>query len=596
MTSRSGSVSINKFYLFLGLCIFNAHLFARQSLEVINSFESLITVHPDARMDVQETINYTNHGIYGLHGIYRDFPTRYHDRWGNKVVVGFHIQQILRDGYPVPFHLKSMENGKRIYIGDPERIVEPGNYVYTIYYTTTRQLGFFENHDELYWNVTGNGWKFPIKHATAHVTLPHGIPADSIKTEGYTGYQGEQGSDYKTQVTTTGVCLFTTTRALQPGEGLTIVVAWPKGFVTAPTWLTKIRDFVQDNMGILWLLLGLLILLFLYIPKYLSFRAEQRAISGTIIPRFYPPQGLTPSEVMYINRKGFDTKAFAAEIVNMAVHGYLTIAYEETSFLGTSSYTLQAKKMSRQAHEDTETEQEALYATLFKLLFARGETLKLNSSHHTILANAISHLRTYLSNMYSAKCFNFNYSTLAMGVMIAGVFGFIGLFLVPDTSESGFAWLVVIVYALITILFGLTMRGYTAEGMRLNEEIEGFKLFLATTETERLKIIGTPPTRTPELYETYLPYAMALGVEQQWSAQFATLFAQFAQEGHPYVPVWYIGTRPFSAFGAGEFSSQLSSSLSNVIAASATPPGRSSGSGGGGSSGGGGGGGGGGSW
>ena len=144
-------------------------------------------------------------------------------------------------------------------------------------------------------------------------------------------------------------------------------------------------------------------------------------------------------------------------------------------------------------------------------------------------------------------------------------------------------------------LFYWLLRGYTPEGLEIKKQIEGFKLFLKTTEEERLKIIGTPPTKTPELYETYLPYAIALGVEQQWSRQFAPLFERMAEQGNSYMAVWITGGR-FDTFNTNTFASGISSSISSSIASSSSPPGSSSGSGGRGSSGGGGGGGGGGGW
>jgi len=133
-------------------------------------------------------------------------------------------------------------------------------------------------------------------------------------------------------------------------------------------------------------------------------------------------------------------------------------------------------------------------------------------------------------------------------------------------------------------LFVYLLTGYTKEGLSVKNKIEGFKLFLATTEEDRLKVIGTPPTKTPQLYEKYLPYAIALGVEKQWSAKFAPVFAELEQEGTPYVPIWYVGTGSFARFDTSSFSADLSRSLN-------TSSGRSNGGGGSGSGGGGGGGG-----
>lgn len=566
-----------------------------QSPEIITSFVSKIIVRRDATMQVQETISYTNAGIQGLHGIFRDFPTRYKDRWGNTIVIGFQVEQVLRDDSPVPYHLESRENGRRLYIGDAASIVPPGEYVYTILYTTNRQLGFFSDHDELYWNVTGNGWRFPIMHASVQVTIPEGIFADKIEAEGYTGYQGEHGRDYAIQVTRDGVSIGETTKPLAPKEGFTIVVSWPKGFVQEPSFLTKVWYVLRDNLGILWLLLGLIILSIVHFLKYQAFRRIQKAWAGTIIPRFYPPDDLSPSMLYYINKMRFDTKAFAAEIVHMAVRGLLIIHYgERDTFWKThviKGYSLEKKKHLT----EYDTEKNILHTRLQNTLFKKDSKLVITQANHEQLHAAIVVLKQSLST-HDENCFYANTDIRVGGILFAILFCGIAIFIIPQTLDSALSYLLFALYALISILFNIALRGYTKEGMKLNEEIEGFKLFLATTETERLKIVGTPPTKTPELYETYLPYAIALGVEDAWSAQFAPIFARYEQEGHPYIPVWYVGAHPFSAHGISNFSHNLGSAFSNSIASSATPPGSSSGRGGRGSSGGGGGGGGGGSW
>jgi uncharacterized membrane protein len=182
-----------------------------------------------------------------------------------------------------------------------------------------------------------------------------------------------------------------------------------------------------------------------------------------------------------------------------------------------------------------------------------------------------------------------------IGIAISFLFFIMVIFIIDEDAQYMY-FLALMTYLPINILFGTLLRGYTKKGLAIKKEIEGFKMFLATTEQERLKIIGTPPTKTPELYEKYLPYAITLGVEQQWSQQFAPLFEEMREAGHPYVFVWFSG-RDLDAFTAASFASNLSNSISSsIISAAPTPPGSSSGSGGRGSSGGGGGGGGGGGW
>ena len=147
---------------------------------------------------------------------------------------------------------------------------------------------------------------------------------------------------------------------------------------------------------------------------------------------------------------------------------------------------------------------------------------------------------------------------------------------------------------LINVIFYLLMKVPTRRGRKVMDAIEGFRMYLATAEKERLNALH-PPEQTPELFEKYLPYALALGVEQEWSEQFSDVLMRASMSGDGYAPRWYSGNH-WHNYDAGEFSSKLGASLGSAISSSSSAPGSSSGSGGGGSSGGGGGGGGGGGW
>ncbi|HXX17281.1 MAG TPA: DUF2207 domain-containing protein, partial [Candidatus Eremiobacteraceae bacterium] len=175
---------------------------APSSSEQILDYHSDIRVQQDASLLVRETIHVLSAGIEIRHGIYRDFPTRYKDRLGNSYVIHFEVVEVSRDGQPEKFHVEDQVNGERIYIGDENVILAPGEYTYTLVYTVNREIGFFADHDEIYWNVTGTGWLFPIAHASATVTLPGNIPVSSLRMDGYTGPQGAHGKAFTSSVAT----------------------------------------------------------------------------------------------------------------------------------------------------------------------------------------------------------------------------------------------------------------------------------------------------------------------------------------------------------------------------------------------------------
>src|SRR5215472_14119019 len=166
------------------------------STERILAFDSHITVNQDGSMQVVETIRVRSAGESIKHGIYREFPTRYRDRRGNRYSVMFEIVSLTRDGRDEPYHSEDRSNGVRVYFGSSSYLLPDGIHTYRFTYRTNRQLGFFKDHDELYWNLTGNGWLFSIDAVTATVVLPEKARDQVIELEGYTGYEGEKEKNY----------------------------------------------------------------------------------------------------------------------------------------------------------------------------------------------------------------------------------------------------------------------------------------------------------------------------------------------------------------------------------------------------------------
>lgn len=551
--------------------------------ERIALFNSTITVHQNSSMTVQEEIVVNSTGNQIRHGLVREFPTTYTDAQHNRYVVRFAVSAVTMNGKPAPYHQEYWRNGVRLYIGNKDTLLAPGRYTFGITYKTNRQLGFFKDHDELFWNVTGNGWRLPIEQAQATITIPGSVPANDIKIQAYTGNQGQYGTAYTGAVTGPSTIHFATTQPLLPQQGLTIVAGWPKGLVTPPGTSQQLIWLLRDNLGLLWILLGLLIVALFFLVIWRSVRAKR--MTRTIIPEFEPPADMTASAVRYVARMDYDTTTFAAHIVQLAVAGYITIDYKPGFFSGT--YTLNKLEKT----PDDRTDQQ-----LIKTLFGNSTSITLNKSNNPWVQQANALLQEQIAGAYGSYLTN-NLGSIGIGLALSALAAASFLF-VPITP---FMIVAGALLALINALAPWALKSYTDEGQPVADHIAGFKMFLETTEAEQMKLMNAPD-RTPELYETYLPYAIALGVEQQWTRQFASVFAKLAQAGTGYRPSWYVGSYYWGApvFDAGAFSSNFANSFTNAIAASATPPGSKSGFGGssgnGGGSGGGGGGGGGGGW
>lgn len=609
--------------------------------ERILSFHSDITVQKDSSLLVTETIRVRALGLEIKRGIYRDFPTRYKDHAGRRVVVGFQVLDVRRDNAPEAYHLQSQSNGERVYLGQQDVFLSHEEHTYTLTYTTTRQLGFFPEHDELYWNVTGNAWSFPIDEASATVSLPEGVAPEKISLQAYTGPQGAKGGDFRSSIDSSGRPTFETTKSLNPGEGLTIAVLWPKGFVREPSQTEKWRTFSQDNKSLMLGILGLLIVFGYY--SFIWFRHGRDPQAGAIIPLFEPPAGFSPAAMRYIQEMGYDQKVFTAAILNMAVKGFLTITEKG------ETYSIQRKADSLEGLEPDERK-------IANALLPSKTEFKFTQTHHAEISQAILDFRQLLKTNYEKTHFVTNIGYFSLGLILSlafliasalplmdgdgsvgflliwltfwsiGVivlvcitsslwrdrnwgraftmtlfsspFVFAELFVLHQLAQQTSLGIVGLLAALVAInvFFYQWLKAPTLLGRRLMDKIEGFKLFLSVAEKDEMNW-RNPPEKTPKLFEKYLPYALALGVEQLWSEKFAKVLAQAEQgpSGSGYQPGWYSGSS-FRSIGAGAFASSLGHSLSNAISSSSAAPGSSSGGGGGGSSGGGGGGGGGGGW
>jgi uncharacterized membrane protein YgcG len=590
--------------------------------ERILSFDSAISVAHDGTLAVHETIRVRAEGNDIRRGIFRDFPTSYPTTDGRQIVVGFAFQAATRDGAAEKWRVEPRGNGVRIYLGSAQVMLDPGEHVYELDYLTDRQMGHFADHDELYWNATGNGWMFPIDHASARVILPADIPPGDVRMEAYTGPQGAKGHDYAATLDG-AVPTYVTTRGLGRSEGLTIVAMWPKGHITAavenplppapvasadydygrdagqssahrydsPAEGFLKRDLPHDRRPLYFAGFGFFALLLYY---YLIWNRLGRDPPARVtIPLYESPPGQSPASMRYLLRMGHDDKCFAAGVLSLAVKGYLRIE-QESGVLG-KSYTL--RKVDPPPGVPPRSEDEL---ALFAEIFASGPSIELVDDNYRDIRDARAAQERALRAQFKSRFFHINGGWHGLGIFLTII-----LFVVTMTQPGETEWpfwflttgaglfslLFIVAIFIMNGVFGKLLKAPTVAGQAVMDRIRGFKMYLDVAEGEDLKRIQGPPL-TPQLFESYLPAALALGVEQKWAERFAEVFRVQAPN---YQPGWYVGSG-WSAANVGAFSSSFSSSFSSAISSSSTAPGSSSGGGGGGSSGGGGGGGGGGGW
>jgi uncharacterized membrane protein YgcG len=586
-----------------GVCLAGALMVAPIGVtaqERILAYDSEVEVLADGSLEVTEHITVQAEGRNIRRGIYRDFPTRYRDRFDNQVHVRFEMVDVERNGEPEDWFTERRSNGIRINTGGDDFLPVPAEYTFTLRYRTTRQLGYFEEHDELYWNAIGTGWDFPIESGTVRVRLPSPVPVDSMGTEAYTGPQDVQGTAYAAGISGPGVAEFRLTGALQPREGFTIVLTFPKGIVQEPSTMQRAVWLLTDNRGVLVALAGLLVLLWYSVSRWREVGRDPRP--GVIIPHYEPPEGHGPAALRYLFRLGgrYDSRCFSSDLLALAVAGRLRIGSRK-KLLGDEWWlervTGSGEKGDPQggAHGNPHLRLVPAQEILLGKLFPGGKTrLDLeNSNAATVSAAQSAHSKALDAELHP-RFFKRNAARTAKASAI-GVGTAILAFAVSGGNGIPFIVLLIGAMLLTVIAFGFLVRAPTPEGRRLMDEIDGLRLYLEVAERDELAAMpgpDEPPTLDAARYEALLPCAVALDVEDAWTSKFTAAAGAAAVAEVSRRMGWYSGHVPVS--NLGNFTKAMGSTLSSRVASSSSPPGSSSGSGGGGSSGGGGGGGGGG--
>jgi uncharacterized membrane protein YgcG len=407
--------------------------------EQIVEYKSDLTVEPNGELVVVETITVDAEGDRIRRGIFRDIPTLYHPKESRPYTIPLAVTGVRRNGRDEPWFTENISGGLRIYAGARDALLPPGRHTYEIAYRTSRQLGFFPTHDELYWNVTGNGWEFLILRASAEVHLPSG--AEVLSLDAWTGYRGSQEQDFVGKKEGNRAS-FTTTRPLRLKEGFTIAVAWPKGYVTPPWSGTFfLRDYGMDVALVLTLFL---LLLFWSVVWWKRGRDPK---PGILVPRFAPPQGFSPASVRFLHRLGYDSKVFACVLLSLASKRLLRIeregrfhrisrvrpsaaepeteenpekedeAFSDAKHPGRAEETPEKRsKAPRQAEKAKKLWEEE--RRLLGSLFREEETLLLHPDNAAVISTAAAGLRESLQKRHEGRNFVTNTGWFIAGIVL----------------------------------------------------------------------------------------------------------------------------------------------------------------------------------
>ena len=529
---------------------------------VIDAFDIRIRIGQDGYFEVTETLDVSF--SEQRHGIYRLIPYRFRIN-GEKYDID--IYDVSVDNWP--FKRERQSGNLRLRIGDPDRYVN-GRQRYVIRYKVKNAWLFEEDHTEFYWNLTGNEWEVPMEKVTFRIQLPDHLNLGADDYRVFTGYSGQQGADAEIRWRD-GVLSGNTTRAFEPGEGLTVAVRLPADFIERPSAF----DLFLRDYGLLSLpaaLLGLLGWLFLRFGRDETF---------VRMAHYYPPDDLPPAEAGAFIDDKTDNRDIVSLIPYWAGQGYLTIREVEKKVL----FVFSDKDFEFNKVKNLPDDRPAYEHTVFQRLFRDSDTVALSSlkeQFHTTMSAARSQIqRSVRDRQLHTPQSRIAWRALPFAAMIClglGVFFF--------TREQFAAGGGMVLTAMAAFILRRPILKKNKEGMELYQVLHGFYLFVDKADRERIERLLRDD---PAYFEKTLPFAIAFGMAKKWAKNFEGLFTE--------PPKWYIssyhdgpGDDAFQSF-AGSFDSGMRE-VQSVFTSSPS----SSGSGGGGSSGGGFGGGGGGSW
>jgi hypothetical protein len=509
-------------------------------------------------------------------------------RPGSRATPSWRVQHVSLDGNPASWRMRSPSPSRlTLDIGTD---VTPGVHSLDLTFITDRFLVAGASRADLAWDATG-AWNAPVAQAAVVVMPPPGAERALAGAGAYVQNAVGRIASLQAVADMDGGLRIRAERPLTAGERLVVHAAWPGGFVDVPTASMRADWFMRDWGGVVMGLLGLLVLAGYFQSAWNSVGRDPPRTA--IIPRFDPPEGMSPAGMRYIRRMSFDGTAFAANLLDMGSRGAVTVTQEHgTTVLrrtSTPSTTLppdervmaermfgdsqgaltvthyaqpvlQAAQTALRTYLDANCRTEYFglhrYETLVGIGISSVTAVAAGMAQATTRASALAYLflLAWLSVWSAAVAFVWSSlvrtwktqpithpvrPTSFLGALTIGMaateekkaqststsmaacfsgFWFVGAGMFFRVATVPVAALVVAM-AVLDIVYGRLMPRWTLRGRQVVDEADGFALYLKVAEKQRMHWFH-PPEKTPELLERYLPYALALGVQQEWSEQF----------------------------------------------------------------------------
>lgn len=486
----------------------------------IADFQDTIVIGGDGSAFVEERITLAFVGQF--QGIHRSIPIEYPGPRGENYTLFLQLRDVTDDtGNALKYSSDRKGAFQDITIYVPGAI--DATRVVRISYTVANAVRFFEDHDEFYWNVTGNDWPVPIDHASATVVFPDQATG-SLRAQAFTGLYGYRGQE-ASATTNAARAAFETSNPLPMRSGLTIDIFVPQGILTAPGSLTRFGWFLRSNPIVLLPVFAFAVMFILW-----WYKGKDPDPGMSVAPYYEPPDGLSPAEVGTLVTDSVEPRDITSTVVDLAVKGFIKIEETKEQHLlwSNKDYLFHSLKPhsewnSLKPHEHV----------MLSHLFEFEETVRLSAlknrfyvaipvMKHDVIAS-LREMGMYTLDPESAPTY-----VAAAAILICVPFVLLQVFGWVDFSQS----LLMIVVALaitiaVILLFGRKMTARSLEGARTRVKILGFEEFMNRVDAERLR------TLPPDTFEKFLPYAMALGIEHRWAQSFKDILHE--------PPQWYAG-------------------------------------------------------
>jgi uncharacterized membrane protein YgcG len=554
------------------LVIFATPLFARSWR--VADFSDTITVHEDGSAAVHERITLAFDGEW--HGIHRFIPIEYPGARGTNYTLFLRVTGMTDGGGSKLKYESSTANGFRdlkIFIPDAVDAIR----TVEIDYTVRNGTRFFEDHDEFYWNVTGNDWPVPIDHASALVSFPSAA-AGSLRAQAFTGAYGSAEHDATAEVRGAEAS-FETNNPLPMRGGMTIDIFIPKGILKEAGAFTRFKWFVGSNPIVFLPFWTFAVMFTLW-----WYKGRDPDPGLSVAPMYEPPAGMTPAEAGTLLEDKVHPRDITCTLVDLAVRGFVKI--EEVDDKGLvfhhKDYLFHRLKPMAQWGDLAPFE-----SVMLTNVFLGGEITRLSSLKNRFYT-AIPAIRQDIMSRLRKKGMYLLDPDSANAYSVFGIVLIVAPFLMLQFlwNKDIFTSVVLVigcgfVSAILWWLFASEMTAKTVQGGRTRVAVLGFQEFMNRVDADRLKRMP------PDTFEKYLPYAMALGVEHHWAQAFAGIVQN--------PPNWYVspngGVGGFNPIFFSNSMHSMATDMHQVFAsaprASSTGSGWSGGGGGGGFSGGG---------